>query len=87
MAFIRLVDADESVHPTIRAILKKVSFRQNGAIIELKHANKMEFKKLSDPEHLSSLTRVLRSHFGDLSIELTLESRASLQAQDIMDVF
>lgn len=69
--FIRFIDAYDSVHPALKAIMKKTTFHFHSKKLTISHTNKLEHTKIAEPKNNALLQQILDEFMG-ISTELEI---------------
>lgn len=88
MEFIRFIDNYESVHPTLKAIMKKTTFNFQNKKLTISHTNKLEYTKLEEPKNNVLLTQILTEFMGiPTELEMVFLSKGKLDPNIANDIF
>lgn len=88
MEFIRFIDSYESVHPTLKAIMKKTTFNFQNKKLTISHTNKLEYTKLEEPKNNVLLTQILTEFMGiPTELEMVFLSKGKLDPNIANDIF
>lgn len=88
MEFIRFIDSYESVHPTLKAIMKKTTFTFHDKKLTISHANKLEYNKLEEPKNNALLKQILDEFMGvSTELEIIFLSKGKIDPNIANDIF
>ncbi|MFO0763362.1 MAG: DNA polymerase III subunit gamma/tau [Candidatus Gracilibacteria bacterium] len=88
MEFIRFIDNYESVHPTLKAIMKKTTFTFHDKKLAISHANKLEYNKLEEPRNNALLKQILDEFMGvSTELEIIFLSKGKINPNIANDIF
>lgn len=86
--FVRFLDTYESVHPTLKAIMKKTTFNFQNKKLTISHTNKLEYTKLEEPKNNVLLTQILTEFMGiPTELEMVFLSKGKLDPNIANDIF
>ena len=86
--FIRFIDAYESVHPTLKAIMKKTTFVFQDTKLTISHTNKLEHTKLEEPKNNALLKQILDEFMGaSTELEIIFLSKGKIDPNIANDIF
>lgn len=86
--FVRFLDTYESVHPTLKAIMKKTTFNFQNKKLTISHTNKLEYTKLEEPKNNVLLTQILTEFMGiPTELEIVFLSKGKLDPNIANDIF
>ena len=88
MEFIRFIDSYESVHPTLKAIMKKTTFVFQDTKLTISHTNKLEHTKLEEPKNNALLKQILDEFMGaSTELEIIFLSKGKIDPNIANDIF